>query len=98
MKCLVAQKFDLDPVNIDLNDGNISKFLNLEWWPSQFHGSKILIWTPLNQYIFSVFLIKLTNFGGLLCLNGGSNGPEIHFPVHAMGGLRAWKLLQKLES
>ena len=63
MKCFVTQKFHLDPVNIDLNDGNITKKFNLEWWPSQFHRSKILIWIPLNQYIFSVFLIKLTNFG-----------------------------------
>ena len=89
MKCLVTQKIDLNPINIDLNDGNIPKFLNLEWWASQFHGSKILTWIPLNQYIFSVFLIKLTNFGDLLCLNGGSNGPEINFPGHVMGGLRA---------
>ena len=70
-------------------NASISKNFNFEWWASQFHGSKILIWIPLNQYIFSVFLIKLTNFGDLLCLNGGSNGPEINFPGHVKGGLRA---------
>ena len=89
MKCLVTQKFDLDPINIDLRYGKMSKILKLEWWPSQFHGLKILTLIPLNQYIFSVFLIKLTNFGDLLCLNGGSNGPEINFPGHVMCGLRA---------
>ena len=65
------------------------KFVNLRWWASQFHGFFILILIPLNQYIFSVFLIKLTNFGGLLCLNGGSNGPEINFSGHVIDGLRA---------
>ena len=89
MKCPVTQKFDLNPINIDLSDGKMSKILNLEWWASQFHGLKILTWIPLNQYIFSVFLIKLTKFGVLLCLNGGSNGPEVNFPGHVMGGLRA---------
>ena len=47
----MAQKIDLDPINIDLNDGIILKFLNLEWWASQFHGFKILTWIPLDQYI-----------------------------------------------
>ena len=32
-----------------------------------------------SQCIFSVFLIKLTKFGCLLCLNGGSYGPENYF-------------------
>ena len=86
MKCLVTQKFDLDPINIDLRYGKMSKILKLEWWPSQFLGLKILTLIPLNQYIFNVFLTK---FGVLLCLNGGSNGPEINFPGHVMGGLRA---------
>ena len=86
MKCLVTQKFDLDPINIDLRNGKMSKILNLEWWASQFLGLKILTLIPLNQYIFNVFLTK---FGVLLCLNGGSNGPEINFPGHVMGGLRA---------
>ena len=56
MKCLVTQKFDLDPINIDLRNGKMSKILNLEWWSSQFLGLKILTLIPLNQYIFSVFL------------------------------------------
>ena len=56
MKCLVTQKFDLDPINIDLRNGKMSKILNLEWWASQFLGLKILTLIPLNQYIFSVFL------------------------------------------
>ena len=86
MKCLVTQKFDLDPINIDLRYGKMSKILKLEWWPSQFLGLKILTLIPLNQYIFNVFLTK---FGVLLCLNGGSNGPEINFPGHVMGGLQA---------
>ena len=36
----------------------------------------ILIQILQNQCIFSVFLIKLTKFGCLLCLNGGSDRPE----------------------
>ena len=39
MKCLVTQKIDLDPINIDLSDGKMLKILNLEWWASQFHGN-----------------------------------------------------------
>ena len=42
-------------------------------------GVFILILYLQNQCIFSVFLIKLTKFGCLLCLNGGSYGPENYF-------------------
>ena len=44
--------------------------------PAQYLGFFILIQILQNQCIFSVFLIKLTKFGCLLCLNGGSDRPE----------------------
>ena len=53
------------------------------------NGGTVLILIPLNQYIFSAFLIKLTNLGGLLCLNG----PDINFPGQAVMTIRNYSIV-----
>ena len=56
-------------------------------------GVFILILYLQNQCIFSVFLIKLTKFGCLLCLNGGSYGPENYFFWSSCGWTSGWWIM-----
>ena len=61
--------------------------------PGQHLGFFILIQILQNQCIFSVFLIKLTKFGCLLCLNGGSYGPENYFFWSRCGWTSGWWIM-----
>ena len=61
--------------------------------PGQHLGFFILIQILQNQCIFGVFLIKLTKFECLLCLNGGSYGPENYFFWSYCGYTSGWWIM-----